>query len=185
MYDDLIAIAFECGAMNVAIINAKDIVFSEEVRVLCEKNYCGKYNTNWMCPPALGELEELEKRVLEYKRGLVIQTVSRLEDSFDVDGMDRARIEHFELMNNIRNALKEKYAYIDLLLLGAGACPICIKCAYIDDEPCRFPDRAMPSIEGYGIDVMSLTQACNIPYNNGVDTVSYIGMILFTTEETP
>ncbi len=181
IYDDLIGIALEYGAVHTAIVDVKDIIFSEEVRELCEKNYCGKYNTNWMCPPAIGELEELEKRVLEYEKGLVIQTVSKLEDSFDVDGMDRARIEHFAMMNNIYSVLRDKYVYMDMLPMGAGACTICSRCVYMDCEPCPFPNRAYPSIEGYGIDVMSLVQTCNIPYNNGANTVSYIGMFLFKT----
>ncbi|HEY3424048.1 MAG TPA: DUF2284 domain-containing protein, partial [Negativicutes bacterium] len=53
------------------------------------------------------------------------------------------------------------------------------KCAYQDNEECRFPDKAFASVESYGIDVINLEKACGIPYYNGKNTVSYVGLILF------
>ena len=35
----------------------EDIIFSKEVRDLCEGNSCGLYNTSWACPPAVGSVE--------------------------------------------------------------------------------------------------------------------------------
>lgn len=37
----------------------------------------------------------------------------------------------------------------------------------------------MASVEAYGINVMSLTRKCDIPYYNGENTVSYVALILF------
>jgi hypothetical protein len=34
-------------------------------------------------------------------------------------------------------------------------------------------------VEAYGIDVMALEKSAGIPYYNGKNTVSYVGLILF------
>jgi predicted metal-binding protein len=66
-----------------------------------------------------------------------------------------------------------------LLFLGAGSCFICKKCTYTDGKPCRFPEKAFPSVEACGIDVMSLSKSAGVKYNNGKKTVTYIGVILY------
>jgi hypothetical protein len=46
--------------------------------------------------------------------------------------------------------------------------------------PCRFPDKAVASVESHGIDVTALVTSCGIPYNRGPNTVSYVGLFLFS-----
>ncbi|MHC6180562.1 DUF2284 domain-containing protein [Clostridium sp. JNZ X4-2] len=55
----------------------------------------------------------------------------------------------------------------------------CERCTYLDGEDCRCPDRALSSVEAYGIDVISLEKDVGISYYNGPNTVSYVGLILF------
>ena len=40
-------------------IPVKKIVFNEELLKGCETNRCGRYNRNWMCPPALADQRAL------------------------------------------------------------------------------------------------------------------------------
>ena len=79
--------AKELGASAASAIRTSDIRFSQEFRKLCEQNSCGKYGTNWMCPPAIGTLGELKAEVLRFSEGVVFQTVHKLKDSFDFEGM--------------------------------------------------------------------------------------------------
>ena len=60
---DYVEKALSLGATNAAIIPSEEIVFEKELRKMCEMNTCRKYNTTWTCPPAVGEVEELEKLV--------------------------------------------------------------------------------------------------------------------------
>ncbi|OLN25710.1 hypothetical protein DSOL_5246 [Desulfosporosinus metallidurans] len=46
-------------------------------------------------------------------------------------------------------------------------------------EKCKFPDKAVSSVEANGIDVMALVKSSGIPYNNGKNTVSFVALILF------
>jgi hypothetical protein len=49
----------------------------------------------------------------------------------------------------------------------------------MDGEPCRFPEKAISSVEACGIDVMSLSKSAGVRYNNGKNTVTYIGAVLY------
>ena len=175
---DLPALAIQLGATRAAIANVADIQFSESFRDLCEMNSCGKYNTNWMCPPAVGPFEELKSQVLAFNQGLVIQTVYQMEDSFDFEGMMNAATIHERVFRDIHNRIRQEKLLDPMMALNAGACKFCETCT-CPDEDCLFPDEALPSVEAYGIDVTALVTSCGIPYNNGQASVSYVGMLLF------
>lgn len=178
---DFETIKKECmqlDANNVAIIDVKEIVFRQELRDMCKSNVCGRYGTNWACPPAIGEFEEAKLKVEKYDKAIVVQTVYKLEDSFDFEGMIEAKSAFQKAFYNISAKMKEMHTQFESMSLGAGGCEYCEKCTYIENEPCRFPDKPVNPIEGYGIDVTALANTSGIPYNNGVNTVSYIGAIL-------
>lgn len=171
--------ALELGATYVAMADIAKIKFHEDYRKACEKNVCGMYNTNWMGPPAIGPIEELMKTARRYEEGLLIQTVHKLKSSFDYKGMMAACKAHEEVFRKILENIKSKYNLGEILPLNAGCCKICERCGYLDGEKCRHPDKALSSVEAYGIDVMALEKDSGIPYYNGPNTVSYVGLILF------
>jgi len=177
--DQLVEKAKEAGAGRAAIVHTVDIRFSEEFRKACERNTCGKYGTNWMCPPAVGPFEELKAKALSYSRGLVFQTVYQLEDCFDFEGMEQGAREHEKVFRNILASIRSDSSLEEVFGLNAGECKVCGKCTYLDGEECRYPDKAVASVESYGIDVNALVSGCGIPYNNGPNTVSYVGLFLF------
>jgi len=51
------------------------------------------------------------------------------------------------------------------LKLTAGECSVCDVCAVVEDEPCRFPDKAISSLEAYCMNVSTLAELCHIKYN--------------------
>jgi hypothetical protein len=67
----------------------------------------------------------------------------------------------------------------DCLHLSCGGCNLCERCAKLDDQPCRLPDKALPPMEGYGIDVYNTTKPTDLKYINGQNTVTYFGIVLF------
>ncbi|MDR3600761.1 MAG: DUF2284 domain-containing protein [Desulfosporosinus sp.] len=177
--NNLVGDSLELQATHASIVNVADIKFNEEFRAMCEKNVCGSYNKNWMCPPAVGPISELKERVLEFTQGLLLQTVHEIKSSFDWKGMMSAAVSHTVIFRNILERIEENYDLDKILPLNAGPCTFCAKCAFLEDEPCRFPDKALFSVEACGIDVMALEKSCGMPYYNGKNTVSYVGLILF------
>lgn len=177
--EDLVKDALELKASYAGIADASKIKFHEDYREACKKNVCRKYDTNWMGPPAIGPINELMDKVRQYKQGLLIQTAHKLSSSFDYKGMIAAGKVHREIFVSILEHVKNKYKFKEILPLNAGCCDFCERCAYLDGEKCRFPDKALSSVEAYGIDVMALEKGAGIPYYNGPNTVSYVGLILF------
>ncbi len=168
----------ELGAYKAAVIDVKDIVFEPEFRKMCESNACGMYGRTWMCPPFIGEIDVLIEKAKRYSHALVYQTVGQLEDSYDFEGMMEAGKKMNDLTQKIRDVMAGSVGE-NPLHLGAGGCRMCEVCAKQQDKPCRFPDKAMSSLEAYGVSVSQLAEVCGMKYINGQDTVTYFGAVLF------
>ena len=67
--------------------------------------------------------------------------------------------------------------YPDMLALGAGACTVCKSCAY-PDSPCRFPQKAVSSMESYGILVNQVCTDNHMKYYYGSGTIAYTSCFL-------
>ena len=176
-HNELIEKVLAAGAAKAAVILEKDIVLSASFRDICKSNGCGVYGQCWMCPPDIGEINELMDRVHQYQYGLLYQTIYDIEDSFDIEGMGAAGVNHAQVSQKVEDAIRpvlDKYLH-----LSCGGCRLCPRCAKRDQQPCRFPDRALPPMEGYGIDVYQTTKPTHLKYINGQNTVTFFGIVLF------
>lgn len=171
--------AKETGFLEIGYVNIGTLKYYPEVRSICEKNSCGGYGASWACPPATGTLEECRSRVEQYKKMLVFTQMYKLEDSFDYEGM----VEGGRSFKKLAEAFKYKLDNItkDCLLLANEGCRKCEVCTY-PDAPCRFPELLFPPLEGYGFIVSELSREAGVKYNNGSETVTYFGAVLFNEE---
>lgn len=69
-----IELAKSIGFKNAKEMLVKDLVFVPAYRKFCEDNLCGNYDKLPACPPKCGSVEEMNARMNEYKRALVLQT---------------------------------------------------------------------------------------------------------------
>ena len=176
---ELIQKTLDLGAYKASVIEAKDIVLDRTFRAMCESNACGMYGRCYMCPPDVGDIDGLMREVDNYDYALVYQTVTDLEDSFDFEGMIEAKKRTYPLAQSLRKVFSDMNI-TKILHLGAGGCGVCKTCAKRTGEPCRFPEKAMPSLEAYGVNVSDLAKAAGMKYINGQDTVTYFGAVLFS-----
>ena len=165
------------GAQHAAAIETAEIPFEAAFRAACEQNVCGFYNRCWTCPPDAGTINECIARVTVYPHAVVFQTISALEDSFDIEGMSEAAHRHNQLVIRVQQ-LGRKLAKKSMAL-GAGSCGVCPTCTKPSGEPCRYPELAVTSMETCGVDVSSLARKCGLKYINGKDTVTYFGILLY------
>lgn len=175
--EQLIKAALEHGAYKAAFIDVAEIPFDSSLREYCKANYCGSYGKNYACPPYVGEAEELIQKAKGYQTAMVFQTVTSIEDSFDIEGMAQAAAGHAATaaaINKEVEALGKEY-----LQLTAGGCNICPVCAQAENKPCRFPGKAISSLEAYCMNVSTLASKCGMKYINGQNTVTYFGAFLF------
>ncbi len=180
--NDLIAIAIESKASHAALLDTSTIKFYEAVRKACEKNVCGKFDTNWMGPPAIGPISVLQQRVTNYRQGLLFQTLHSLSSNFNWKGMMECAKHHYNVFQELLGKIRAKYPGEDILPLNAGCCSVCEKCAYLDKEPCRHPDQAASSVEAYGMTVIELQKSVGLPYYGGKNSLIFVGMILFNKQ---
>lgn len=173
--NEIIELAKGTGFTHVVKLDASTIELLDEVRAMCGSNSCGMYGKNWACPPACGELAECRERVAKFREGIVVQTVGDIEDSLDFEAMMEIEAEHKEHFFATNALLKKEYP--DLLALGAGCCTICAKCS-CPDEPCRFPEKRISSLEAYGIVVSELCKRNNMSYYYGPEKMAYTSCFL-------
>jgi len=171
-------LALSAGATYARIRTTADLCVEEEVRQNCLVNYCGKSGRSWTCPPHVGELAALGARLSEYPKGVIIQSVTPLEDSWDFEGMTEAAHAHNRRVRAVAEGLAARFPDLKILAFGAGQCDWCEACT-CPDEPCRCPERAMSSVEAQGLDINALVTSVGLAYINGVNTVSYVGMVLW------
>lgn len=181
LFEALISMALEHGAYKANVIPANKIETERSFRDMCASNACGLYGKCYMCPPDVGDIDELMNAIGKYDYALVYQTVSELEDSFDFEGMIEAKKKSYPLAQKIRKAFKDM-DISNALHLGAGGCGVCVTCAKVTNEPCRHPELAMASLEAYGINVSRLAVASDMKYINGQNTVTYFGTVLFSPD---
>jgi len=168
----------ECGVSGAALLGPKDIVTSSLFRDICRQNACGNYNQCYMCPPNVGEIQDLMAEVHQYAKGVLYQTIHNIEDSFDIEGMMEAAKVHTRCCQVIEQEAEVRYPN-GFLHLSAGSCNLCDRCAKRDSLPCRHPDQALPSLESYGVNVHDTAENVGLPYINGANTVTYFGAVLY------
>lgn len=132
-----------------------------------------------MCPPAVDSIDKWKPIIQTFETAVVVTKVYPTQNSFDFKGMQDGLAGFGKTLRNIKNSFKIQYPDNKIFLLGAGPCLVCNACSYIDNQPCRFPEKAHPSVEACGIDVMSLALKLKLQYHNGENTVTYFGMVLF------
>lgn len=164
------------GVHQQAVIPVERIKFSDEVRHLCEVNYCGSYGKTWACPPGVGSVEECREKCMAFKQVHVFTTWHLLEDSLDLDGMQAGKEAHEKVCAKVRKIFTESFERV--LVLTSEGCGNCDVCTY-PEAPCRFPERMCPSVESYGIFVNEEAAEAGINYINGANTVTYFGNVFF------
>lgn len=175
--ENLMILGKQAGFTHIAPLDCSTIKLLPEVRQMCAENTCHMYGKNWSCPPGCGTLEECETQIRKYSHGILVQTVGKLEDSMDGEGMMETEAAHKEHFSTMEALLRPLYPH--MLPIGAGCCTRCTSCTY-PQSPCRFPDKSFASMEAYG---MLVTQVCRdngLAYYYGPCTISYTSCFLLT-----
>ena len=159
-------IGFDC----VGSCSTEALVVREEVRDMCASGRCQIFGTSWACPPNCGSLEHFDQFVHEKNTCYVVQTIAHLEDDFDIEAMMDAEALQKERIGELHALLMKEVP--EARVLAAGTCTLCKKCSF-PDEPCRFPDQAMVSMEAAGLVASDTCTAAGMPYNKGKLTLAY------------
>ena len=133
----IISLAHGAGFDAAGALDCATIELHPEVRAACKADRCGRYGTNWSCPPGCGALEECAVRVRPYTKGIIVQTIGILEDEFDGEGMAAAADRHAQSFHRLAGQLRTHFPA--MLPMGTGSCSNCETCTY-PHSPCRSPE---------------------------------------------
>ena len=173
-YTAVASLAREAGFDHMAPLDPTTIELKTEVRQMCQA--CHQYDKRWSCPPGCGTLEQCGQRIAAYRQGILVQSVGQLEDEFDGEGMMETEQLQKERFRSLHEALCR--AGIPVLAIGNGCCSLCKECTY-PENPCRFPEKMVSSMEACGMVVADVCRANNLPYYYGKNTIAYTCCILF------
>lgn len=173
--NDLLQRAKELGfdtavALDPALLDAR-----ADVRAECRADRCGIYGKNWGCPPYCGTVQECGEKMRAYRRGILLQTVGHMTKAIDSRCYRETERRHIRMLYEFADQVRGRYP--GALILGAGGCRACKRCAY--PEPCRFPERAVSSMEGYGLFVTQVCRDAGAYYHHGELTITYTACVLY------
>ncbi len=173
--EDWAAVAKNLGFDYAQTFDPAILQAREDVRAMCAADRCHAYGKNWTCPPHCGSLEECQRRMGSYKQGILVQTLGHLHKTIDTRAYRETEERHLESFAALCKAIRRGYP--EALCLGAGGCRVCKRCAF--PEPCRFPEQAVSSMEGYGLFVTQVCRDVGLSYYHGEKTITYTGCILY------
>ena len=160
-----------------AFFRTDELAFSERVRTVCEQE-CPRFGTSWACPPAVGSVEHCRKVCLSYPEGLLIATLTEVDDIADMKQTLATRPAHEAVTRRVAELLKAQG--VDVCTLSTDSCDTCEECTY-PSAPCRHPEQMFPCVEGHGIVVTALAEKYGIDCQYGGNTVTWFSLLLYRT----
>lgn len=149
--------------------------FSRRIRAVCEQE-CPRYGKTWACPPAVGTVAECRERCLAYPEGLLISTLTEVEDIADMRQTLATRPDHEAVTRKVAALLKSQG--LEVMGLSTDSCAVCDQCAY-PNAPCRHPEQMFPCVESHGIVATALAERYGIEYQYGGNVVTWFSILLF------
>ena len=157
-------------------IDPAKLEFSDRIRWICEHE-CPMYGKTWACPPAVGSVTHCRSKCGTYKRCLMISTIVEVADIGDITTTLATRGDHEAVTNQVRDLLRQQE--VEPYVLSTEACAECDRCAYLDGEPCRFPDRMHPCVESHGINILGLLDEMGLAFQYGENVVTWFSLLFF------
>ena len=157
-------------------IDPKELEFSDRIRWICQ-NECAMYGKSWACPPGVGSVESCKAKCLSYKNCLLISSIVEVADIADMEETLATRPGHEALTEQVAQLLIDQgeKPYI----LSTEACSICQRCAILDGQPCRFPEKMHPCVESHGINVVPVLEKLGLDFQFDCNVVTWISLLLF------
>ena len=158
------------------LLDTQNIRIEERVRTICRQE-CTRYGSTWACPPAVGTLEECERRIKKYPQAVFFSSVAEVSDLMNMEEMLSTRDAHEELTCEVAKFLQGEG--FETFTLSTESCDLCEHCAYLDGKPCRFPERMHPCLESHGVVANELVEKHSMEYNLGGNTILWFSLVLF------
>ena len=157
-------------------LDPKELEFSDRIRWICQHE-CPMYGKTWACPPGVGSVESCREKCLSYKNCLMIATMAEVSDIADIQQTLATRPEHEEITNQVGAAMEALGA--KPYILSTEACTLCQRCAILDGQPCRHPERMHPCVESHGINIIPALESRGLEFQYGENVVTWVSLLFY------
>ena len=154
----------------------KELEFNSRIRWICE-NECPMYGKSWACPPGVGSLNQCKGKCLAYENCLLISSIVEVSDITDMEETLATRPEHEALTNEVAAILEQLGA--KPYILSTEACTVCEKCAILEGQPCRFPEKMHPCVESHCINVVPILESRGLEFQFGANVVTWVSLLFY------
>ena len=154
----------------------RELEFSSRIRWICEHE-CPMYGKSWACPPGVGSVDTCRQVCMAYDHCLLISSIVEVRDIADMDETLATRPDHEALTEQVRELMKAQG--IDPFILSTEACTVCDRCAILDGQPCRFPEKMHPCVESHGINVVDVLERRGLDFQFGANVVTWISLLFY------
>ena len=157
-------------------IDPKKLEFSDRIRHICTTE-CPMYDKTWACPSAVGAVAECKDRCLRYENCLMIGTITEVYDIANLEETLATRPAHEEITDQVRELFCRQG--VEPYILSTEACSICDRCAWLDGEPCRHPEKMHPCVESHGINLIPTLEENGLEFQYGDNIVTWYSLFFF------
>ncbi len=157
-------------------IDPKSLEFSDRIRWICEHE-CPMCNRTWACPPGVGSVSRCREKCLSYENCLMIATIVEVDDIADIEQTLATRPGHEEITNEVVALMRGQG--VEPYVLSTEACTVCERCAWLDGEPCRYPDRMHPCVESHGINLVPVLEENGMEFQFGANVVTWVSLLFY------
>ena len=154
----------------------RELEFSSRIRWICEHE-CPMYGKSWACPPGVGSVDTCHQVCMAYDHCLLISSIVEVRDIADMDETLATRPDHEALTEQVRELMKQQG--VDPFSLSTEACTVCDRCAILDGQPCRFPEKMHPCVESHGINVVDVLERRGLDFQFGANVVTWISLLFY------
>ena len=154
----------------------RDLEFSSRIRWICE-NECPMYGKSWACPPGVGTVDHCRQVCRAYDHCLLISSIVEVRDIADMEETLATRPDHEALTEQVRELMQAQG--IDPFILSTEACTVCDRCAILDGQPCRYPEKMHPCVESHGINVVDVLEKRGLEFQFGANVVTWISLLFY------
>lgn len=157
-------------------LTPQQLVFSDQIRWICEQE-CPMYGKSWACPPGVGSVEACQQKCRSYGNCLLLATITEVYDIANIEETLATRGLHEAITNQVRDLMRSQG--VEPYVLSTEACTVCERCAILDGQPCRMPERMHPCVESHGINLLPLLEEQGLSFQYGENVVTWFSLLFF------
>jgi predicted metal-binding protein len=103
--------------------------------------------------------------------------VAEVSDIADIQETLATRPDHEAVTNQAGELLRSLGA--TPYILSTEACAECQRCAILDGQPCRFPERMHPCVESHGINILGIIEELGLSFQYGENVVTWFSLLFY------